>query len=133
VASKILTFPLVDVSVVFWHEDVKVGEEAAFQMAIRSREGTDVGELPFSSLSIYFSDSEDAVPLVVRHQTGTAGDASPVRLVNLGRCSMSETREVQEDLRWQPGKAIIFAGTIVPTVPSVLRVSQQSLQGRVFS
>ncbi|EIN06785.1 hypothetical protein PUNSTDRAFT_115294 [Punctularia strigosozonata HHB-11173 SS5] len=120
--------PLLDASVVFWQGEVKVGEEAAFQLSIRARDDVDVGELPFTSLAIYFSDDHDAVPLLLRHRATIPndGDEKMVSLLGLGQCSPAslEQREVDANLRWRPGKTIIFAGTMVPEAPSVLRITR---------
>ncbi|KII95624.1 hypothetical protein PLICRDRAFT_662357 [Plicaturopsis crispa FD-325 SS-3] len=119
--------PIFSTSVIFWSPEVKVNEEAAFQLSIAAPTDTVISSLPITSLSITFSD--DAPPIIVKHAASETS-ASSVQYVSLGRVSErqheegSELPTFQANLRWQPGGRIILAGTMSSDAPRLLEVSK---------
>ena len=103
---------------VFWKPDVRVGEEAAFQILLAAPPDAMISSLPIHSISILFSEGH--TPIVIHH------DASPhseqVRLVRLGQIRGEDPIEVEVHLRWRPGDQIILTGTLASDVPGVFSV-----------
>ncbi|KAF9012565.1 glutathione transferase omega-1 [Cyathus striatus] len=98
--------PIFDSNVVFWSSDVRVGERAAFQLSLTAPRHILVSSIPFSSLLVYFSDTD--TPLVVKH---TPSSEAP----KPGHVQIA-------DLRWGLGGMIVFSGTMESDVPTVLKI-----------
>lgn len=113
-----LTPRVVNTSVVFWKSDVRVGEEAAFQISLAAPSDAAISALPIHSISISFS--EGYTPVVIHHDVSTHSEA--VRLVSLGQITGEQPVEVGAYLRWRPGDQIILTGTLTSDVPGVFSV-----------
>ncbi|KAH0829099.1 Gryzun, putative trafficking through golgi-domain-containing protein [Lanmaoa asiatica] len=111
--------PILNTSVVFWKPDVRVGEEAAFQISLAAPSDAMISALPIHSISILFS--EGYTPIVIHHDASTHSE--PVRLVPLGQIRGEKPVEVRGHLRWRPGDQIVLTGTLVSDVPGVFSVS----------
>jgi len=105
---------------VFWSPEVKVGEQAAFQITLTAPSSITISSIPFSHATIHFSD--DVSPIVVEHENLEVEDE--VGIVKLGNIdpSVSDREAVRGNLRWQPGGSIVFTGTMSSEVPTVLKV-----------
>lgn len=117
----LITRILVDSNVVFWSPEVKVDEQAAFQITLTSPSIVNIGSIPFSRLAIYFAKQES--PIIIEHEPSEG--ESTVMVINLGHITHGEDDEqpvVKGNLRWKVGAVIIFAGSISSSVPSVLKV-----------
>ena len=110
----------VNTSVVFWKPEVRVGEEAAFQITLAAPAGATISELPIHSVSISFS--EGYMPIIIHHDEYESAESEPVRLVPLGQVRGEKTVEVRVRLRWRPGDQVILTGTIALDMPGVFSV-----------
>lgn len=111
----------VNSDVVFWTSEVNVNESAAFQLSLTAPVNVGISSLPFSSLSIYFSNND--TPVIVRHSPSTLVDGV-VQFVNLGNVSSeaSHDAEFQASLRWQMGNCLVLSGKMSSAVPTSLKV-----------
>ncbi|EGN92744.1 hypothetical protein SERLA73DRAFT_98785 [Serpula lacrymans var. lacrymans S7.3] len=118
--------PLLDTISVFWKQQVRVAEAAAFQLSLSAPLNTVISSLPIDSISVFFS--EGFAPLTIRHSAPSepkSSDRVPMQLVKVGHVeSGGETRELQADLRWRPGDILVLAGTISSEVPLTIKVSK---------
>ncbi|KIJ65975.1 hypothetical protein HYDPIDRAFT_110092 [Hydnomerulius pinastri MD-312] len=117
--------PILCTSVVFWKPEVRVGEDAAFQLSLIAPSSAVISALPVDSVMIVFSG--DYAPVVVRHRPPENTASEPVRLVRLGQiqpvASADEAAEAEANLRWKPDDKIIMSGTISSDTPGLLSVS----------
>ncbi|KAF8549955.1 hypothetical protein OG21DRAFT_1420431 [Imleria badia] len=111
--------PILNTSVVFWKPEVRVGEEAAFQITLAVPGDAMISELPIHSISIVFS--EGYAPIIINHDASRHPEL--VRLVPLGQVRGEKPVEVKEHLRWRPGDQVILTGTLASDVPGVFSVS----------
>jgi len=114
----VLTSCVVNTSVVFWKPEVRVGEEAAFQIMLAAPRGAMISELPIDSISIVFSGGY--TPIMIRHDA--SGQSEPVRLASLGQVRGEKPTEVAVHLRWRPGDQVILTGTLASDVTGVFSV-----------
>ena len=105
-------------SVVFWRPEVRVGEEAAFQISLAASADAMISELPIHSISIVFS--EGYAPIIIHHDASIHPE--PVRLVPLGQVQGEQPVEVRQHLRWRPGNQVILTGTLASDVPGIFSV-----------
>lgn len=125
----ILTLCLVNTSVVFWKPELRVGEEAAFQILLAAPSDAMISELPIHSISILFSEGHS--PIIIHHEASTYTE--PVRLVSLGQIHGEKPVEVKVHLRWRPGDQVILTGTLTSDVPGLfsVRISLSPLSSSV--
>ncbi|KIP04097.1 hypothetical protein PHLGIDRAFT_31528 [Phlebiopsis gigantea 11061_1 CR5-6] len=123
------TEPLLDSSIVFWSSEVKVGDHAVYQLTLSAPSHLYMSSLPFVSLSIHFDDDVPRITIV--HKAPEDGSEAPlVQRVDLGQVDLSvdsahdAAREVEAVLRWKPGSAIVFTGSLVSPVPATLTISR---------
>jgi len=111
---------LVESDVTFWSSEVKVGEQAAFQLKLTAPSSVTIASVPFASIAIHFSNHTS--PVIVEHEPSDS--ESNVRAVDLGHIAQLDNVKpnVKADLRWQPGATIIFKGSMSTELPSVLKV-----------
>jgi trafficking protein particle complex subunit 11 len=121
----------VDSSLVFWSPDVKVGEPAVYQFSLSASVHTFISSLPFTSVTIWFN--EETAPVTVLHSVPEGEVQAPlVQRVDLGQINLTSnlaqdaTREVQANLRWQPGSTVVFTGALISDVPTTLTVRPMS-------
>ena len=110
-------------SVAFWKPNVQVKENVAFQISLAAPESVHISNLPFTSLSISFSDG--FAPVTVSHDDNLAGQ-SKVRGVNLGAIlpmGAEGVDVVQANLRWQAGGTVVFYGSMSSDAPKLLEVT----------
>lgn len=121
---------LVDSDVAFWSSEVKVGEQAAFQLRLTAPSSVTIASMPFASIAIHFSNQTS--PIIVEHESSDS--ESNVRVVDLGHISQSDNDQpsVKADLRWQTGATIIFKGSMSTELPSVLKVRVNSVLSAHF-
>jgi hypothetical protein len=111
---------------VFWTPEVRVGEEAAFQLSLAAPTNIDLSFLPITSVTITFSNGY--YPVVLRHSPPTDDEATcqDIRLVKIGKVvhedDDEEPDEVGADLRWRPGGRLVLSGSISSIVPKPLTV-----------
>lgn len=105
-------------SVVFWRSDIRVGEEAAFQISLAAPSDATISALPIHSISILFSEGH--TPIIIHHDASTHSES--VRLVRLGRTGGEKPVEVGAHLRWRPGDQIILTGALASDAPGVFSV-----------
>lgn len=110
----------VNTSVVFWKPDVRVAEEAAFQISLVAPPDAAISALPIYSISILFS--EGYAPIIIHHDASTSIHSEAVQLVPLGQIQGENPVEVSVYLRWRPGDQIILTGTLASDVPGVFSV-----------
>lgn len=106
----------VDCKVVFWHAEVQVGEPAAFQLSITAPPDVLISELPFSTLTVTFSD--DCAPLTLQH----VEDETTSAFISVGAIT-KEARTANANLRWQRGSSLVISGTMVSDLPTTLKVT----------
>ncbi|KAF9560978.1 hypothetical protein CPC08DRAFT_817945 [Agrocybe pediades] len=113
--------PIFDSEIVFWSPEVKVDEQAAFQLTLTTPSSITISSIPFSRATIHFSD--DLTPVVVEHEPSESKD--DVEIVKLGYVdpSVSERQSVKGNLRWQPGGSVVFMGAMSSEFPSILKVT----------
>ncbi len=104
-----------------------VGENAAFQLTLRSPPPVSLSALTFTELLIQFSG--DIPPVTVRHSEGaTLGEIPLVQKVDLGNIMSgegepsAERKEVEANLRWRAGSSIVFAGSLTSDVTTIMTV-----------
>ncbi|OAX31943.1 hypothetical protein K503DRAFT_702885 [Rhizopogon vinicolor AM-OR11-026] len=118
--------PLLDTILVFWTPEVRVGEEAAFQLSLAAPTNIDLSALPVASVTITFSNGY--YPVVLRHSPSTDNQAADqnVRLVKIGKVMPEdedeEPEEIAADLRWRPGERLVVSGSISSAAPGPLTV-----------
>lgn len=120
--------PLLDTMLVFWVPEVRVGEEAGFQLSLSTPTNIDLSTLPIDSVTITFSDGY--YPVVLRHSPPTDGQVADraVRLVKTGKVvpededEDEELEEIYADLRWMPGERLVVSGSISSEAPGLLTV-----------
>ncbi|KAF8633400.1 hypothetical protein AX17_004571 [Amanita inopinata Kibby_2008] len=117
--------PILDSNVVFWHQEVYVGEPAAFQISLGAPKTVTLASVPFSSLEIYISETDK--PIMVRHAEADDTDKTSIALIqkiDLGDINHSKENpgEVEANLRWKPGNVLIFCGTLRSDNPTSIRV-----------
>ncbi|KDR75635.1 hypothetical protein GALMADRAFT_268205 [Galerina marginata CBS 339.88] len=112
--------PIFDSDVVFWSSEVKVGEQAAFQLTLTAPSSITISSIPFSKITFLFS--EGIPPVTVEHEPSDSADA--VKVVDLGHVTSSETGQptIKGNLCWQPGSTVVFTGSMSSENPSVLKV-----------
>ena len=103
---------------VFWKPEVRVGEEAAFQITLAAPSDAATSALPIHSISILFSDGY--APIFIHHDASSGSEH--VRLVPLGHVQGENSIGVGADLRWRPGDQVILAGTLASDVPGIFSV-----------
>jgi hypothetical protein len=119
--------PLLDTMLVFWTPEVRVGEEAGFQLSLATPTNMDLSALPIDSVTITFSDGY--YPVVLRHLSPTDGQVADrvVRLVKIGKvvpeAEDEEPEEIFADLRWGPGERLVVSGSISSETPEPLTVA----------
>ncbi|KAF9486045.1 hypothetical protein BDN70DRAFT_870556 [Pholiota conissans] len=115
--------PIFDSDVVFWSPEVKVDEQAAFQVTLTAPSNITISSLPFTRVAIHFASRE--APLVIEHEQSDE-EVVGVRVVKLGYVVQSDDGAepvYKANLRWQLGSTLVFVGSISSKVPSVLRVT----------
>ena len=125
--------PTVRTSVRFWETNVHVGQTTAFQLSISMPGNIPLSSLSFASVSIYFSD-DTLAPLVIHHSEDAPDSEKKVRKVILGDASRylsdidgpseGDEEKIQAYLRWGPGVAIVFTGTLRLEVPGILKLTK---------
>jgi hypothetical protein len=116
----------VDTMLVFWTPEVRVGEEAGFQLSLATPTNMDLSALPIDSVTITFSDGY--YPVVLRQSSPTDGQVADrvVRLVKIGKVvpedEDEEPEEIFADLRWGPGERLVVSGSISSETPKLLTV-----------
>lgn len=116
-----------DTRLVFWTPEVRVSEEAAFQLSLAAPTNIDLSAFPVASVIITFSDGY--YPVVLRHSPSVDDEAvdKDVRLVKIGKVLEDEDEdevpeEIEADLRWRPGEKRVVSGSISSTAPRPLTV-----------
>ncbi|KAG1737900.1 Gryzun, putative trafficking through golgi-domain-containing protein [Suillus paluster] len=118
--------PLLDTMLVFWTPEVRVGEEAGFQLSLAAPTNIDLSALPVDSVVVTFSDGY--YPVVLRHSPPIDGEVADtvVRLVKIGKVAPEdedeEPEEICADLRWRPGERLVVSGSISSEAPGPLTV-----------
>ncbi|KAG2153198.1 Gryzun, putative trafficking through golgi-domain-containing protein [Suillus clintonianus] len=118
--------PLLDTMLVFWTPEVRVGEEAGFQLSLATPTNIDLSALPIDSVIITFSNGY--YPVILRHSPPTDGQVADtvVRLVKIGKVvpedEDEEPEEICADLRWKPGERLVVSGSISSEAPGPLTV-----------
>ncbi|KAG1830148.1 Gryzun, putative trafficking through golgi-domain-containing protein [Suillus variegatus] len=118
--------PLLDTMLVFWVPEVRVGEEAGFQLSLSTPTNIDLSTLPIDSVTITFSDGY--CPVVLRHSPPTDSQVAEraVRLVKIGKVvpedEDEELEEICADLRWRPGERLVVSGSISSEAPGLFTV-----------
>lgn len=118
--------PLLDTVLVFWMPEVRVGEEAGFQLSLAISTDMDLSALPIDSVTITFSGGY--YPVILRHSPHTGSQVADraVRLVNIGKVvpedEDDEPEEIYTDLRWRPGERLVVSGSISSETPGPLTV-----------
>ncbi|KAG2132301.1 Gryzun, putative trafficking through golgi-domain-containing protein [Suillus bovinus] len=118
--------PLLDTMLVFWVPEVRVGEDAGFQLSLAAPTNIDLSALPIDSVTITFSDGYH--PVVLRHSPPTDGQVADkvVRLLKIGKVvpedEDDEPEEICADLRWRSGERLVVSGSISSEVPGLLTV-----------
>lgn len=118
--------PLLDTMLLFWTPEVRVGEEAGFQLSLATPTDMDLSALPIDSVTITFSGGY--YPVVLQHSPHTDGQVADraVRLVNIGNVvpedEGDEPEEIYIDLRWRPGERLVVSGNISSEAPGPLTV-----------
>ncbi|PPQ63022.1 hypothetical protein CVT24_005968 [Panaeolus cyanescens] len=118
--------PIFEVSSVFWSQEVEIDDQAAFQLSLTSPRLVTISSIPFSKLTVKFSDT--AACVVVNHDPTAPIESKGVRRVDLGpitgpedeeedesdedESEASTPHEVKANLRWEAGETIIFTGSI---------------------
>lgn len=113
--------PIFNSDVIFWSSEVKVSEQAAFQLRLTAPSSVTIGSIPFSSIAIHFSNHSS--PIIVEHEPSDS--ENNVRVVDLGHISQldNDQSNVKADLRWQPGATTVFKGSMSTELPSVLKIN----------
>ncbi|KAH7910026.1 Gryzun, putative trafficking through golgi-domain-containing protein [Hygrophoropsis aurantiaca] len=112
--------PLFEISIVFWKSEVRVGEDAVFQLSLIAPTNTVISSLPIDSITIHFPDEYG--PVIIRHKASSTHEC--VRLVQVGQVKHEDEEvEVEADLRWMPGDRLIVTGTVSSDIPRVLKIS----------
>ncbi|KAF9228502.1 hypothetical protein BS17DRAFT_773840 [Gyrodon lividus] len=117
--------PILNTSVVFWKPEVRVGDDAAFQISLIAPSNATISALPVDSITITFSDNY--APIIVRHESAESSEL--VRLVRLPQIQPAASEgedidiEVEAYLRWKPDDKVILIGTIAFDAPGSLSVS----------
>lgn len=118
--------PLLDTMLVFWTPEVRVGEEAGFQLSLATPTNMDLSALPIDSVTITFSNGY--YPVVLQHSPPTDDQVADtaVRLVKVGKLvpedEDEEPEEISADLRWKPGERLVVSGSISSEAPGLLTV-----------
>lgn len=118
--------PLLDTMLVFWTPEVRVGEEAGFQLSLATPTNMDLSALPIDSVTITFSDGY--YPVALQHSPPTDDQVADtiVRLVKIGKLvpedEDEEPEEICADLRWRPGERLVVSGSISSEGPGLLTV-----------
>lgn len=110
---------------VFWTPEVRVGEEAAFQLSLAAPTDVDLSAFPVASVTITFSDGY--YPVVLRHLPSMGATDNGVQLVKIGNVipengDNDEPEEIGADLRWSLGKRLVVSGSIPSVAPGLLTV-----------
>ena len=143
-------FVTVDTTTVFWSSSIDIGEFSAFQVALAAPPNVPISKLPFSSLSVHFT--EGLSPITIQHSVpehegadesededqdenqnmdqNESQDAPLVQRVHLGDLHAHEPNEgsskshdnFQANLRWRPGSSIVLTGSLGSGVPGTLTV-----------
>lgn len=105
---------------IFWSPEVKVGEQAAFQLTLTAPSSIGISSIPFSRIALHFS--EGAPPVIVEHNPSDEQDS--IQTVNIGHIALSESNRpaIKADLRWSKGSSIIFMGSLSSEAPTVFKV-----------
>ncbi|PPQ93844.1 hypothetical protein CVT25_013553 [Psilocybe cyanescens] len=113
--------PIFDSDVIFWSPEVKVGEQAAFQLTLTAPSSIGISSIPFSRIALHFS--EGAPPVIVEHNPSDEQDS--VQTVNIGHITLSESNRpaIKADLRWSKGSSIIFMGSLSSEAPTVFKIT----------
>jgi trafficking protein particle complex subunit 11 len=110
----------VDCSVAFWQSEIQVKEEVAFQLTVNVLESVHISNLPFTSLSISFS--EGFSPVMIHHSEAIARGSS-IRRVDLGAIPPTgRSKEFDTNLRWHPEDILVFSGLMSSEIPGTLEV-----------
>lgn len=122
--------PLLDTTLVFWTPEVRVNEEAGFQLSLATPTNMDLSALPIDTVTITFSDGY--YPVVLRHLPPTDSQVADrvVQLVKIGQVvpedadedEDEEPEEICADLRWGPGERLVVSGSISSEAPGMLTV-----------
>lgn len=118
--------PLLDTMLVFWTPEVRVGEEAGFQLSLATPTNMDLSAVPIDSVTITFSNGY--YPVVLRHSPPADDQVADtaVRLVKVGKLvpedEDEEPEEICADLRWKPGERLVVSGSISSEAPGLLTV-----------
>ncbi|KAG0708617.1 Gryzun, putative trafficking through golgi-domain-containing protein [Suillus ampliporus] len=118
--------PLLDTMLVFWTPEVRVGEEAGFQLSLAAPTNIDLSAIPVDSVIITFSDGY--YPVVLRHSPPMDSEVADtvVRLVKIGKVAPEdedeEPEEICADLRWRSGEKLVVSGSISSEAPGPLTV-----------
>ena len=124
-----------DYSIIFWSQEVKVGERTAFQISLSATDNIHISSVPFTTLAIYFNDETPSV--VIKHgaEAPDSGKVPSVQQVMLGQHDYSslsaETTELEANLRWQPGGSIILTGSLASDHP--LTMSESGTKLHIFA
>ena len=116
----------VDTMLVFWTPEVRVGDEAAFQLSLAAPTDINLSALPIASVTITFSD--DYHPVVLQHSPSAEDEAvdNDIHLVKIGKVVRKdedeEPEEIGADLRWGSGKTLVLSGNISSTASGSLTV-----------
>lgn len=118
--------PLLDTMLVFWTPEVRVGEEAGFQLSLATPTNMDLSAVPIDSVTITFSNGY--YPVVLQHSPPTDDQVADtaVRLVKVGKLVPEDEdegpEEISADLRWKPGERLVVSGSISSEAPGLLTV-----------
>ncbi|KAH7928708.1 hypothetical protein BV22DRAFT_1004322 [Leucogyrophana mollusca] len=117
--------PLLDTTMLFWKSEVRVGEDAAFQLSLIAPTNTVISSLPIDSITVRFT--EEYAPVIIQHTPASTQDR--VRLVQVGRLEHEdEDMEIEADLRLKPGDRLIVSGTMSSEIPRLLKVSSVTIE-----
>ena len=117
-------------SVVFWSPEIVVDERGAFQVTLRAPSNVAMSVMPIASMELVFSGEDRS--LRVNHTEDVSEDIASVRRIDLGHIDLqgksqdAEANDIPAYLRWRPGDAVVFCGTISSNVPCALTVRHLS-------
>ena len=113
-------------AVVFWSPEIVVDERGAFQVTLSAPSNVAMSLMPIASMELIFSGEERSIR--VNHTEDVGAELESVRRIDLGHIDLhgkgedADANDIPAYLRWRPGDAVVFCGTISSNVPCALTV-----------
>ncbi|KIY46190.1 hypothetical protein FISHEDRAFT_47894 [Fistulina hepatica ATCC 64428] len=122
--------PILDANIVFWSTKVMIGEPAKFQIALTAPKDLSIASLPFSSLALYVTPSDEAPAVILVHKQSEASGRTPsdVQCFDIGDVKAGEQRQIEVNLRWPLGSSTVLCGSMQSDELAILSVSKAILQ-----